>query len=134
MKSIFLALALIATGVQAAEDPDSTPCDGIENDQQTLECATYNKTTAEQLLKDNYQSLLEERMRPLYGSDKAKLADITARLADAQQKWQKLRDADCAVDTFPAVPGTKAYAIVQNDCLARMSDQRSEFLESIGQE
>ena len=52
MKSIFLALALIATGVHAAEDTDSTPCDGIENDKQTLECATYNKTTAEQLLKD----------------------------------------------------------------------------------
>ena len=41
---------------------------------------------------------------------------------------------DCAVDTFPAVTGTKAYAIAQNDCLARMSDERSEFLESIGQE
>ncbi|MBY8947431.1 MULTISPECIES: lysozyme inhibitor LprI family protein [unclassified Pseudomonas] len=133
MKSIFLALALIATGVHAAEDTDSTPCDGIENDKQTLECATYNKTTAEQLLKDNYQGLLE-RMGSTYGSDKTKLADITARLKDAQQKWEKLRDADCAVDTFPAVNGTKAYAIDQNDCLARMSDERSEFLESIGQE
>ena len=40
MKSIFLALALIATTAHAAEDTDSTPCDGIENDQQTLECAT----------------------------------------------------------------------------------------------
>jgi uncharacterized protein YecT (DUF1311 family) len=119
MKSIFLALALIATGVHAAEDTDSTPCDGIENDKQ--------------LLKDNYQGLLE-RMGSTYGSDKTKLADITARLKDAQQKWEKLRDADCAVDTFPAVTGTKAYAIAQNDCLARMSDERSEFLESIGQE
>ncbi|MBD8740763.1 DUF1311 domain-containing protein [Pseudomonas fluorescens] len=133
MKSIFLALALIATGVHAAEDTDSTPCDGIENDKQSLECASYNKTTAEQLLKDNYQGLLE-RMASTYGSDKTKLADITARLKDAQQKWEKLRDADCAVDTFPAVNGTKAYAIAQNDCLARMSDERSEFLESIGQE
>jgi hypothetical protein len=32
------------------------------------------------------------------------------------------------------VTGTKAYAIELNDCLARMSDERSEFLESIGQE
>jgi len=87
MKSIFLALALIATGVHAAEDTDSTPCDGIENDKQTLECATYNKTTAEQLLKDNYQGLLE-RMGSTYGSNKSQLADITARLKDAQQKWE----------------------------------------------
>ena len=59
---------------------------------------------------------------------------FTPVLKDAQQKWEKLRDADCAVDTFPAVTGTKAYAIAHNDCLARMSDERSEFLESIGQE
>jgi len=32
------------------------------------------------------------------------------------------------------VNGSKDYAIQQNDCLARMSDERSEFLESIGQE
>lgn len=91
------------------------------------------QTTAEQLLKDNYQGLLE-RMGSTYGSNKTQLADITARLKDAQQKWEKLRDADCAVDTFPAVAGSKEYAIQQNDCLARMSDERSEFLESIGQE
>jgi uncharacterized protein YecT (DUF1311 family) len=119
--------------MNAAEDTDGTPCDGIENDKQTLACAGYNKTTAEQLLKDNYQGLLE-RMGSTNGSNKSQLADITARLKDAQQKWEKLRDADCAVDTFPAVTGTKEYAIQQNDCLARMSDEQSEFLEPIDQE
>lgn len=133
MKSILLALALLTTAVQAAEDVDNGPCDGVGNDQQTLECATWNKTTAEQLLKDNFQGLLE-RMGTTYASNQAQVADITARLKDAQQKWEKLRDADCAVDTFPAVAGSKAYAIAHNDCLARMSDERSEFLESIGQE
>ncbi|OLF51023.1 lysozyme inhibitor LprI family protein [Pseudomonas chlororaphis] len=133
MKPILLALALLATGVHAAEEADTSPCDAIENDQQTLECATFNKTTAEQLLNDNLQGLLE-RLGTQYGSDKAQLADITAKVRAAQQLWQKQRDADCAVDTFPAKPGSKAYNIAQNDCLARMSDERSEFLESIGQE
>lgn len=133
MKPIFLALALIATGVQAAEEADTSPCDAVENDVQTLECATYNRTTAEQLLKDNTQGLLE-RFANLYGSDKAKLADITGKLNNAQQLWQKQREADCAVESFPAKPGSKAYTIANNDCLARMSDERSEFLESIGQD
>ena len=133
MKPIFLALALLASSVHAAEDPDSTPCDGIENDKQTLACARYNNTTATQLLNDNYQSL-QERIADLYGSDPSQLADITARLKDAQHKWEKLRDADCALETFPATSGSSAYAIAQNDCLARMSDERSEFLESIAQE
>jgi len=133
MKPIFLALALLATGVQAAEEADNSPCDAVENDVQTLECATYNRTTAEQLLKDNVQGLLD-RFAGLYGNDKAKLNEITARINTAQQLWQKQREADCAVESFQATPGSKAYTIALNDCMARMSDERSEFIESIAQE
>jgi uncharacterized protein YecT (DUF1311 family) len=133
MKSIFLALALIATGVQAAEESDNSPCDAVENDQQTVECSAYSKTTAEQLLNENYQGVLE-RMQSAYGNNKAQLTDITNKLKTAQQQWLKLRDADCAVEAFPAAVGSKAYTIAQNDCIARMSDERSEFLETVGQE
>ncbi|MGF0242590.1 lysozyme inhibitor LprI family protein [Rhodococcus sp. IEGM1300] len=133
MKTIFLALALIATGVHAAEESETTPCDAVENDIQTLECSTYSKTTAEELLKDNYQGLTE-RMQTAYGKNPAQLADITAKLKAAQQQWLKTREADCAVEAFPATSGSKAFTIAQNDCVARMSDERSEFLESIGQE
>ena len=133
MKSIFLALALIATGVQAAEEADTSPCDALENDQQTVECSAFNKTTAEQLLNDNVQALLD-RLGTLYGNDKAQLNDITGKVKTAQQLWQKQREADCAVESFPAKPGSKTYTIAQNDCVARMSDERSEFLESIAQE
>ncbi|MHC8336212.1 lysozyme inhibitor LprI family protein [Pseudomonas sp. LB3P25] len=133
MKSIFLALALIATGVHAAEESDDNPCDKVENEVQTLECSAYSRTTAEQLLKDNYQGLTE-RMQTAYGKSPAQLADITGKLKAAQQQWLKTRDADCAVEAFPATAGSKTFTIAQNDCVARMSDERSEFLESIGQE
>jgi uncharacterized protein YecT (DUF1311 family) len=133
MRTIFLALALIATGVHAAEEADDNPCDKVENDVQTLECSAYSRTTAEDLLKDNYQSL-NERMQMAYGKNQAQLTDITAKLKAAQQQWLKTRDADCAVEAFPATSGSKAFTIAQNDCVARMSDERSEFLESIGQE
>lgn len=133
MKSIFLALALIATGVHAAEEADDNPCDKVENEVQTLECSVYSRTTAEDLLSENYKSL-NERMQTLYGKSPAQLTDITAKLKAAQQQWLKTRDADCAVEAFPATTGSKAFTIAQNDCVARMSDERSEFLESIGQE
>jgi len=133
MKSIFLVLALIATGAHAAEESDSNPCDAVENDVQTLECSAYSKTTAEQLLNDNFQGLTE-RLQTVYGKNPAQLADITAKLKTAQQDWLKSRDADCAVEVFPAKPGSKAFTMAQNDCVARMSDERSEFLESISQE
>jgi uncharacterized protein YecT (DUF1311 family) len=133
MRTIFLALALIASGVQAAEESDTNPCDAVENDVQTLECSAYSRTTAEDLLKDNYQGLTE-RMQTAYGKNPTQLADISAKLKAAQQQWLKTRDADCAVEAFPATAGSKAFTIAQNDCVARMSDERSEFLESIGQE
>ncbi|AWY41628.1 DUF1311 domain-containing protein [Pseudomonas putida] len=133
MKSILLALALIATGVQAAEEADDNPCDKVENDVQTLECSAFSKSTAEDLLNENTKSL-NERMQSLYGKNPAQLADITAKIKAAQLQWQKTRDADCAIEAFPATAGSKAFTIAQNDCVARMSDDRSEFLESIGQE
>lgn len=133
MKSIFLALALIATGAHAAEESENNPCDAVENDIQTLECSAYSRSTAEDLLKDNYASL-NERMQTAYGKNPTQLADITAKLKTAQQQWLKTRDADCAVEAFPATAWSKAFTIAQNDCVARMSDERSEFLESIGQE
>ncbi|WP_433768636.1 lysozyme inhibitor LprI family protein [Pseudomonas putida] len=133
MKSILLALALIATGVQAAEEADDNPCDKVENDVQTLECSAFSKSTAEDLLNENTKSL-NERMQSLYGKNPAQLADITAKIKAAHQQWQKTRDADCAIEAFPATAGSKAFTIAQNDCVARMSDDRSEFLESIGQE
>ncbi len=133
MKSIFLALALIATGAHAAEESENNPCDAVKNDIQTLECSAYSRSTAEDLLKDNYASL-NERMQTAYGKNPTQLADITAKLKTAQQQWLKTRDADCAVEAFPATAGSKAFTIAQNDCVARMSDERSEFLESIGQE
>ncbi|MGJ7516812.1 lysozyme inhibitor LprI family protein [Pseudomonas baetica] len=133
MKSIILALVLIATGVNAAEEADDNPCDKVENDIQTLECSAFSKTTAEDLLSENFKSL-NERMQSLYGKNPSQLADITAKIKASQQQWQKTRDADCAVEAFPATTGSKAFTIAQNDCVARISDERSEFLESIGQE
>ncbi|KAA0978384.1 lysozyme inhibitor LprI family protein [Pseudomonas sp. ANT_H12B] len=133
MKSIFLALALIATGVHAAEEADDNPCDKVENEVQTLECSVYSRSAAEDLLSENYKSLAD-RMQMLYEKNPAQLTDITAKLKAAQQQWLKTRDADCAVEAFPATTGSKAFTIAQNDCVARMSDERSEFLESIGQE
>ncbi len=90
----------MATGVHAAEETDNNPCDAVENDVQTLECSTYSRSTAEDLLKDNYASL-NERMQATYGKNAAQLADITAKLKTAQQQWLKTRDADCAVEAFP---------------------------------
>jgi uncharacterized protein YecT (DUF1311 family) len=130
MKTIFLALALFATGAHAAANPDASPCDGVEDDQQTLGCSVSQRDTAVKLLDENFQNLLE-RVNTQYGANKAEANDLIAKLKTAQDAWKKLRDADCAVEVFPAKPGSEAFNIDQNDCLARTSDERSEYVESI---
>jgi uncharacterized protein YecT (DUF1311 family) len=136
MKTVFLALALMATGitgVQAAQNPDVSPCDGVDEDKQTLECSKYSRETAEELLKENFQNLLQ-RVQSQFVANKTQFNDFTNKLKTAQLAWEKLRDADCAVEVFPSAAGSKAFTIAENDCLARMSDERSEYLESIAQE
>jgi uncharacterized protein YecT (DUF1311 family) len=132
MKTILLALALFATGVHAAQNPDATPCDGVDEDKQTLECSVYGRDTAVKLLDENFQNLLE-RVKVQFGANKGQSDEFTAKLKAAAEAWKKLRDADCAVEVFPATPGSKDYNISMNDCLAHTSDERSEYLESIAQ-
>ena len=133
MKSILLALALITSGAYAADDADYNPCDAVENDQQTLACSVYSRNAAEQLLTENYESL-QARMNALYGNNPTQLNNITSKIKAAQTLWLHQRDADCAIAVFPATAGTEAFNIAQNDCIARITDDRSEFLETIGQD
>ena len=73
-------------------------------------------------------------MTQLYGENPTQLNNITSKIKTAQALWLHQRDADCAIVVFPNTAGTQAFSIAQNDCIARVSDDRSEFLESIGQE
>ena len=133
MKSILLALALFTGGAHAAENADYNPCDAVENDRQTLACSVFSKNAAEKMLTENYEAL-QERMTSLYGSNATQLNNILSKIKTAQALWLHQRDADCAIAVFPATAGTEAFNIAQNDCMARISDDRSEFLESIGQD
>ena len=136
MKTFFLGLALtsaLASNAWAAQDPETSPCDGVDNDNQTLECSIYSRETAEALLKENFQNLLN-RVQSQFVANKTQFNDFTSKLKTAHQAWEKLRDADCAVEVFPSAASSKAFRISENDCIARMSDERSEYLESIAQE
>ncbi|WP_327439101.1 lysozyme inhibitor LprI family protein [Pseudomonas donghuensis] len=124
-----LALVLLTFGAHA-EDDESTPCDNVESDQQTYECAQYSRTTAERELDAAFTDLLD-RIKEQYAGQSAKISDVSKRLNDAQALWKQLRDADCKVETFDENPG-KAFDAALNTCLAQRSDDRSEYLQSLG--
>ncbi|MEB6588636.1 MULTISPECIES: lysozyme inhibitor LprI family protein [Pseudomonas] len=133
MKSVaWLVLLAVMTGAQAGEE-ESTPCDNVETDQQTYACAAFNKQTAERELKAAYDDLTQ-RIRDQYADDGDQASALVGRMEAAEKLWAQLRDADCKVETYAEKPGSKAFQAAWDTCVAQRSDDRSEYLQSIGQQ
>ncbi|MGK0160652.1 lysozyme inhibitor LprI family protein [Pseudomonas mosselii] len=133
MKSMaWLVLLAVAGSTHAAEE-ESTPCDNVETEQQGYACAAYNKQTAERELKAAYDDLMQ-RIRDQYADESDKAAALSGKMEAAEKLWAQLRDADCKVETWAEKPGSKAYEAAWDTCVAQHSDERSEYLQSIGQQ
>jgi len=133
MKSMAcLVLLAVVSGAQAGEE-ESTPCDNVETDQQTYACAAFNKQTAERELKSAYDDLIQ-RIRDQYADEADQANALVGRMEAAEKLWAQLRDADCRVETFAEKPGSKAFEAAWGTCVAQRSDDRSEYLQSIGQQ
>ena len=131
MKSMLWVLAFMAFGAQAADEDGPTPCDNVETAQQSLECSVYNRKTAESELDDAYNGLTA-RISAQYGDQPAVLKDYLNKVKAAQDLWRKLRDADCAVEVLEADKDGNASQTAMNDCMAQRSDERSEYLQTLG--
>ncbi|MFZ0153648.1 lysozyme inhibitor LprI family protein [Pseudomonas sp.] len=125
-----LVLVLLAFGAHAEED-ENTPCDNVEPDQQTYACALYSRQTAERELDAAFNDQLE-RIKEQYRGQTTQITELSQRLRDAEAIWKQLRDADCKVETYGQTPGNSAFETAQNTCLAQRSDDRSEYLQSLG--
>lgn len=131
MKSmVWLLLAPLAFAVHAEESDAPTPCDNVETAQQNYACAAYSRTVAERELNAAFGDLLE-RIKEQYAGQGAKITELSNRLNAAQNLWKQVCDADCKVETFDSTPG-KEYDAALNTCLAQRSDDRSEYLQSLG--
>ena len=133
MKSMaWLVLLAVVSGAQAGEE-ESTPCDNVETDQQSYACAAFNKQTAERELRSAYDDLTQ-RIRDQYADEADQATALVGRMEAAETLWAQLRDADCKVETYAEKPGSKAFEAAWNTCVAQRSDDRSEYLQSIGQQ
>ncbi|HEN8800339.1 TPA: DUF1311 domain-containing protein [Pseudomonas putida] len=128
----WLVLLTVVSGAQAGEE-ESTPCDNVDTDQQSYACAAFNKQTAERELKAAYDDLIQ-RIRDQSADEGDQTTALIARLDAAEQLWTQLRDADCKVETYAEKPGSKAFQAAWDTCVAQRSDDRSEYLQAIGQQ
>ncbi|MBD1554918.1 lysozyme inhibitor LprI family protein [Pseudomonas typographi] len=131
MKPMLWLLAILPLGAYAADDDGPTPCDNVETAQQSLDCSAYNRKTAEGELEDAYNGLTA-RISAQYGDQPQVLKDYLNKVRIAQDLWRKLRDDDCAVEVLEADKDGNASQTAENDCMAQRSDERSEYLQTLG--
>ena len=121
---------LIASTTSYAADPKSGSCKEIVSSQQVFECSIYEKAKADKDLNNQYRSLLE-RVASQYKSNQTLGKEYIQRIKHSQRLWIKLRDANCALEIYQIEVGTQAYEATLNHCIARISGERSKYLERI---
>ncbi|KAF5272867.1 hypothetical protein FQR65_LT17312 [Abscondita terminalis] len=95
---------------------------------------TYNRAQRRTVaLNDNLPGLPATSRRPATLKDPAAIAARSNARLDARFNscGANKREVDCALESFPEQPGADFMDIAQNDCQAHLSDERSEFLDSI---
>ncbi len=102
------ATLLIASITSYAAYHSSSTCKEIISSQQVFECSMYEKARADKALNSQYRSLLE-RVGIQYKPNRTLSDEYIQKIKKSQRLWIKLRDADCALETYQIEIGTQAY-------------------------
>ena len=105
-------------------------CNEITISEQIDRCSDVAKNDADSQLNTSYHQLMA-RLEAQYRIEPDTGAAYTAKVKEAQRVWIKLRDANCPLEAFEIKPGTSAYVATVNNCIARMSRERTVFLDNI---
>lgn len=118
--------AVLPVSIALAQDE----CAGVSTSQQVDKCSDVSKVAADSQLNTSYHQLMA-RLETQYQTEPGTGTAYTAKVKEAQRAWIKLRDANCPLEAFEIKPGTSAYVTTVNNCIARMSRERSVFLDNI---
>ncbi|PTT32802.1 lysozyme inhibitor LprI family protein [Pseudomonas sp. HMWF021] len=125
MRNLFIFSALLIPLSGAAAQPD---CANISTSQQVDVCAKHAKESADAKLNSSYKDLIK-RVGSQYQADANLHDEFMKKLKESQRAWLKLRDTNCALEAFEVEVGQPAYVTTVNNCVARMSLDRSVYLD-----
>jgi uncharacterized protein YecT (DUF1311 family) len=92
-------------------------------------CVKQAKNAADSKLNVSYKQLLA-RVNAQYQRDAELGAKFLVKLKASQLAWLKLRDTNCAIEAFEYDEAMPAYEVTVNICVAKMSLERSNYLDS----
>jgi len=125
--TLFFLLIFVRT---ALSNDVNDPCEEIEASSQIALCAQYNKEQSDNLLNSSYKATLN-RIRLQYQYSPLLADQYVSLLKTAQREWIDLRDADCKLEAFEIEEAAEAYQVTIDNCVARMSNDRADYLKHI---
>lgn len=125
--TLFFLLIFVRT---ALSNDVNDPCKEIEGSSQIALCAQYNKEQSDNLLNSSYKATLN-RIRLQYQNSPLLADQYVSLLKTAQREWIDLRDADCKLEAFEIEEAAEAYQVTIDNCVARMSNDRADYLKHI---
>lgn len=125
--TLFFLLIFVRT---ALSNDVNDPCEEIGASSQIALCAQYNKEQSDNLLNSSYKATLN-RIRLQYQNSPVLADQYVSLLKAAQREWIDLRDADCKLEAFEIEEAAEAYQVTIDNCVARMSNDRADYLKHI---
>ncbi|UCR87597.1 lysozyme inhibitor LprI family protein [Pseudomonas chlororaphis] len=105
-------------------------CDNIKLSAQVDLCVKERKDSADTRLNESYKELVSQ-VRSQYTTS-SELGDLyLEKLKGAQRAWLKYRDANCELEAFEVEVGRPAHITIVNNCVARMSEERTAYLNGV---
>lgn len=127
---VFLVALQLLTLQVAHSESSLNPCDNLNNSHQVFMCSEHNKEQADHDLNESYNRLLR-RVDKQYSPDPEIRNHFISIIKKSQRTWIVLRDANCAVESFEIEAHSEAHTTTFNNCIARMSQERTEYLDKI---
>ncbi|GGJ98743.1 lysozyme inhibitor LprI family protein [Pseudomonas matsuisoli] len=115
-------LSLGATSASAYQ-----ACKDIATSQQFLECSLERKEESDKKLNFAYRRLIKN-IKTQYSNNSNSLAEYLSKIKNSQRAWITLRNENCALESFEIEEQSQAHVTTLNNCEARMSKERTEYL------
>lgn len=122
--------SLSCTCTFAADTTASNPCADVQTSQQVNECAAKRYELADHDLNDTYKQFMHKIDKDYKAMPKLGIKYRSA-IKRAQQAWIKYRDTNCSALAFETETGSLAETSTLNDCLARMTSERTNELKNL---
>ena len=123
-----IAILLLTPLFGNAQEVSGDSCQHPTNSTQIFECSEKERSSADKKLNETYKKLLA-RVEKQYITSPDLKKQITQEIRKSQRTWLKLRDIDCNLEAFQIETGSQAYETTLNKCIARLSEERSNYLD-----